>query len=165
MPKEKEFTRIIRENEGLIFKVTSIYTDNKLDQQDLYQEIVYQLWRSFDSFQGASKLSTWIYRVAMNTAITQGRKRKKRGEGHFPEHLVTLEADTSDRVFEERLEMLYVHINQLNKLEKGIILLFLEGLNYEEIADITGLSVSNVGTRLSRIKQKLKSQMSTDQIK
>ncbi len=165
MPKEAEFTHLIRENEGLIYKVTSIYTDNRLDQQDLYQEIVYQLWKSFDSFQGASKLSTWIYRVAMNTAITQGRKRKKRIDNYSLDHLVIRETDQSDLLFEERLTMLYAHIKQLNKLEKGIILLFLEGLNYEEIADITGLRVSNVGTRLSRIKQKLKSQMATNQIK
>jgi RNA polymerase sigma factor (sigma-70 family) len=159
MPKEEEFTRIIRENEALIFKVTSIYTNKSDDQQDLYQEIVYQLWKSFDTFQGASKRSTWIYRVAVNTAITQGRKRKKRAENLSLGHLVSREQDNRDVVFEERLEMLYAHIRQLNKLEKGIILLFLEGLSYEEIAVITGLTASNIGTRLSRIKKKLKSKM------
>lgn len=164
MPREEEFIRIIRENEGLIYKVTSIYTEHSDDQQDLYQEIVYQLWKSFDSFQGTSKRSTWIYRVAMNTAITQGRKKKKRLEDHSLELLVNREPDNSDLLFEERLRTMYAHIKRLNKLEKGIVLLFLEGLSYEEIAEITGLSISNIGTRLSRIKQKLKASISTQKV-
>jgi RNA polymerase sigma-70 factor (ECF subfamily) len=159
MPKEEEFTQVIRENEGLIFKVTSIYANNRDDQQDLYQEIVYQLWKSFDSFTGASKISTWIYRVAMNTAITH-RKKSNKSAGHLSlEHLVIRDSQHTDALFEERLQTLYDHIKKLNKLEKGIILLFLEGLAYEEIAEITGLTTTNIGTRLSRIKQKLKSQM------
>lgn len=157
MPKEAEFTQIIKDHEGLIFKITSIYAGDKTDQQDLYQEIVYQLWKSFDSFRKESRISTWIYRVAVNTAITQNKKAKKRSKEGNLAHIVHRE--TKDPLFEERLQELYRHIKTLNKLEKGIILLFLEGLPYEEIAEITGLSTTNVGTRLSRIKKKLKDQM------
>ena len=77
MNKENEFIRIIKENESIIFKITTIYTDNKEDQQDLYQDIVYQLWKSFDSFRNESKFSTWMYRIALNTALTRIKKKKK----------------------------------------------------------------------------------------
>ncbi len=159
MPKEEEFTQVIKENEGLIFKITSIYTENKDSQQDLYQEVVYQLWKSFKSFRKESKISTWIYRVAMNTAITARKKASRRVDHFSLDYLERKEDEVADPLFEERLKNLYSHIKKLDKLEKGIILLFLEGLSYDEIAEITGLSSSNVGTRLSRIKKKLKSQM------
>lgn len=159
MGKEEAFTRVIRENEGVIFKITTIYTNNGVDQKDLYQEIVYQLWKSFDSFRQESRIGTWLYRVALNTAITQTRRKKKRGDQVPIDQVVIQQTDYHDTLFEDRLKMLYAHIEQLNALEKGLILLYMEGKNYEEMAIITGLSASNVGTRLSRIRQKLKTQM------
>ena len=157
MGKEESFTRIIKDNEGVIFKITTIYTDNGQDQKDLYQEIVYQLWKSFDSFRNESKISTWMYRIALNTAIGQLKKSKKHSNKTGIDQVVLQQTENYDTEFENRLKMVYEQIHQLNILDKGLILLLLEGKKYEEISEITGLSESNVGTRISRIKQKLKS--------
>ena len=159
MSNTAEFTQLISENEGAIFKITSVYTDDRDSQKDLYQEIVLQLWKSFDAFKGTSKRSTWLYRVSLNTAISYLRKSKKHKVLVPIDQVVQEITETYDPVFEERLKALYAHIRQLNSLEKGIILLFLEDKNYEEISSITGLSVTNVATRLSRIKTKLKKQI------
>jgi len=159
MDKESEFVRIIKQYEGIIFKITTFYTDNKTDQQDLYQDIVYQLWKSFDSFRGEAKISTWMYRIALNTALTRVKKRKKQGFSVSIDKVILKQTENYDSEFEEQLRMLYAQIAQLNVLEKGIMLLLLEGKKYEEIAEITGLTSSNVGTRISRIKEKLKSRL------
>ncbi|MGB5204731.1 MAG: sigma-70 family RNA polymerase sigma factor, partial [Eudoraea sp.] len=136
-----------------------IYTENGQDQKDLYQEIVYQLWKSYDSFRNESKISTWMYRVALNTAIGQLKKRKKQSITTSIDQVVLRQTENYDTEFENRLKIVYEQIHQLNILEKGLILLLLEGKKYEEIAEITGLSETNVGTRISRIKQKLKSRI------
>lgn len=159
MDKESEFVQIIKKNEGVIFKITTFYTDNKVDQQDLYQDIVYQLWKSFDSFRGEAKISTWMYRIALNTALTRIKKRKKTGYSVSIDKVVLEQTESDNPEFEERLRLLYQQIGQLNVFEKGVMLLLLEGKKYDEIAEITGLSASNVGTRISRIKVKLKSQL------
>ncbi len=159
MSKEYEFTRIIKENEGVIFKITTIYTNNYEDQKDLYQEIVYQLWKSYDSFKGDSKISTWMYRVGLNTAITRLKKEKRRGNQIEIYDVIMRQTEQYDTEFEERLKKLYAHIHSLNELDKGLILLLLEGKKYDEIAVIIGLSPTNVGTKISRIKQKLKTQI------
>ena len=159
MDKESEFIKIIKQNEGVIFKITTFYTDNKVDQQDLYQDIVYQLWKSFDSFRGEAKISTWMYRIALNTALTRLNKRKRKGHAVSIDKVVLEQTESYNPEFEERLRMLYHQIGQLNVLEKGIMLLLLEGKKYDEIAEITGLTASNVGTRISRIKEKLRTQL------
>ncbi|NER15210.1 sigma-70 family RNA polymerase sigma factor [Leptobacterium flavescens] len=159
MSKEDEFAQVIKDNEGVIFKITTFYTNNEDDQKDLYQDIVYQLWKSYDKFRGEAKISTWMYRIALNTAITHLKKEKRKGNRVSIDKVVLKQTEYYDTTFEERLKALYAHIKKLNALEKGLILLLLEGKKYEEIAVITGLSASNVGTRLSRIKQKLKSQI------
>ena len=160
MGKEQDFTKMVRENEAIIFKITTMYTNNDQDQKDLYQDIVYQLWKSFESFRSESKLSTWMYRVAMNTAITRFKKSGKNDITVPIEKVVLRELDTDDEETEDRIKSLYKHINQLNLLEKGIMLLLLEGKKYEEISEITGLSLTNVGTKISRIKKKIKKQYS-----
>ncbi len=159
MSKELEFTRIIKDHQGVIFKITTVYTDNREDQEDLYQEIVYQLWKAYESFRGESKISIWMYRVALNTAITRLKKEKRRGNQIGIDKVIMRQTEQYDTGFEERLKILYSHIKRLNQLEKGLMLLLLEGKKYEEISSITGLSPSNVGTRISRIKQKLKTQI------
>ncbi len=156
MQDKTTFVSIIKEHEGIIYKITSVYTDTREDQKDLYQEIVYQLWKSFDSFKGNSKISTWIYRIALNTSITNLNKGKKKVQQvHLDFELLPV-VDQKDTLIEERLSLLHKTIKQLNVIEKGLILLFLEGKSYDEIAIITGFTSSNVGTRLSRIKKKLK---------
>jgi RNA polymerase sigma factor (sigma-70 family) len=159
MDIKEHFTKVIKANEGLIYKITTLYTDEKQDRKDLYQEIVYQLWKSFGSFQEQSKLSTWMYRVALNTAIFHFKQYKKRPETIPFELEMDRLTDESDKAEEDRIKLLYEQIQQLNLLEKGIILLFLEGKPHEEIAEIVGISTSYVGTKISRIKEKLKSQI------
>lgn len=159
MNKEKKFVNAIKEHEGIIYKITSIYSNSEESQKDLYQEIVYQLWKSFDSFKGKSKFSTWMYRIALNTSIAHINKGKKKiRQVPMDFQLLTI-AEEHDTLMAERLSTLYSHIKLLSALEKGLILLFLEGKSYEEIATITGFSKTNVGTRLGRIKNKLKSQI------
>ncbi|NHF59894.1 sigma-70 family RNA polymerase sigma factor [Flavobacteriaceae bacterium TP-CH-4] len=159
MPTEDDFVKLIQQNEGIIFKITTVYTDNADDQKDLYQDIVYQLWKSFDSFRREAKVSTWLYRVAMNTALTRLRKHKRKGISIPMDKVVLQQTERYNTEFEERLKLLYEHIGKLNILDKGLVLLLLEGKKYDEIAEISGLSPSNVGTRISRIKQKLRKQI------
>lgn len=159
MSKEEAFVQLIKQNEGVIFKITTMYTDNGSDQKDLYQDVVYQLWKSFDSFRSESKIGTWMYRVALNTALTRLKKSKRMGSKVPIDKVVMEQTENYDSEFEEKLRLMYAHIKQLNVLEKGLMLLLLEGKKYEEIAEITGLSPTNVGTRISRIKQKLKKQI------
>ncbi len=162
MSNTAEFTQLISENEGAIFKITSVYTDDRDSQKDLYQEIVLQLWKSFDAFKGASKRGTWLYRVALNTAISYLRKSKKHKVLVPMDQVVQHLTEVQDSDFEDRLKTLYAQIRELDSLEKGIILLYLEDKSYEEIAVITGLTVTNVATRLSRIKNKLKKQINPE---
>ncbi|WP_149303161.1 RNA polymerase sigma factor [Pareuzebyella sediminis] len=145
-----KFVAIIKENEGIIYKVTKIYTEQYADQQDLYQEIVYQLWKSFDSFNGKSKISTWIYKVALNTSLMHIKRKTKHPKP------ITIPEDT---LMDERIALLYKQIKKLNEGEKAIIFLYLEGKKHKEIAAITGFTTSNVGTQISRIKQKLKTEI------
>jgi RNA polymerase sigma factor (sigma-70 family) len=159
MKSKEDFVKIVLSNEGLIHKVAKLYTNNYSDEEDLFQEIVYQLWKSFGSFREESKITTWMYRIALNTAISQLNKHK-RGLQLIPINDDLLNyADVSDNLKEEQIAHLYKEIKALNPVEKGIILLYLEGKKYEEIAIITGFNASNIGTRLNRIKQKIKAQI------
>lgn len=159
MQDKKEFIQTIKDNEGVIFKISRAYTNDAEDQKDLYQEIVYQLWKSSSSFRGDSKVATWIYRVALNTSIAHLHKRKKKVNLGSFDFEYSNKFNGVDELMEERMNTLYAHIKELNVVDKGVIVLFLEGKSYEEIAIITGFSITNVGTRLSRIKQKLKTQI------
>lgn len=159
MDKKDRFISVIKKNEGLIYKVAALYTNSSQDREDLYQEIVFQFWKSFDSFKEQSQVSTWMYRVAMNTAIYNLKSNKKQ-VNTVPIELVTeRSAEEFDRSEEEKIKLLYEYIQTLNLLERGIILLYLEGKSHQEIAEIIGITISNVGTKVSRIKEKLKSKI------
>ncbi|MEG2856331.1 RNA polymerase sigma factor [Bacteroides sp.] len=158
---EQEFLSVIREYERVIYKVCYLYTTKNAPLGDLYQEVVLNIWKAYPKFRKECKVSTWIYRIALNTCISFIRKEK-----HTPE-LVTLtrEADwmTEDRdPLTEMLRELYRLINHLGQLDKSIILLYLEEKSYEEIGEITGLTVTNIATKLSRIKDKLKKMKKED---
>lgn len=161
MKEEQAFVELIKQNEGIIHKITRLYTDDNSSREDLYQEIVYQLWKGFKTFRGEALISTWLYRVALNTALLNLKKNKKRGRNVSLE-FVQLKEEAYDPVVEERLKVLYATIRKLGDVERGIIFLFLEGKKYQEIALITGLTSSNVGTRIARIKDKLRTQMVKD---
>jgi len=158
MQKEAAFTALIKEHEGMIFKISRIYCDTEENQKDLYQDIVFQLWKGFDSFKGKSKISTWMYRVGLNTAYSHLRKEKRKGHAVALDN-IDLTYEAHDPILEEQLDAMYAQIKQLNDLEKGIMLLLLEGKKYEEIAVITGLTRTTVGTRISRIKEKLRNKL------
>jgi len=158
--KKERFITAIKNNEGLIYKVASIYTNTIEDKNDLVQEIIYQLWRSFDTFDQKASISTWMYRVAMNVAIYHLKIAKRKVQTvPLDGRLLHLQDKYSDEL-EEKWQWLRTQLNKLNLLDKGIVMLYLEDKSYEEIAQIIGISTSNVGTRLSRIKEKLKTQAS-----
>lgn len=158
MAAEADFYQMIKDHEGIIYKITRAYCDTYEDQMDLYQEIVFQLWKGYDSFKGNSKRSTWMYRVALNTAYTYLRKEKRKGQKVSIEH-IKLHYEIKDTLLEDRLAKMYAQIRKLPEIERAIILLLLEGKKYDEIAQITGLTRSNVATRISRIKEKLRTQL------
>ena len=158
---EKDFLEVIRTYERVIYKVCYLYTTPNATLNDLYQEVVLNIWKAYPKFRNECKVSTWIYRIALNTCISFIRKEKR-----IPE-FVTLNPevngimDESDPIH-EMLKQLYHLINQLGQLDKSIILLYLEEKSYEEIGEITGLTVTNVATKLSRIKDKLKKMKKED---
>lgn len=162
MTVKQEFIKHVKEHEGIVYKVASIYADGKEDRQDLFQEIIYQLWRSYPTFKGHSKISTWMYRVALNTSITHLKKEKRKDQQVPLDPELLNRMEDRENLEEEQLAILHAHIKKLNLIEKGIILLYLEGKSYEEIAGITGFTQTNIGTRLSRIKQKLKDQITKE---
>lgn len=151
---EQEFTTLIQEYQHIIWKVCYIYAKDQDHLNDLYQETLINLWKAFPNFRHESKISTWIYRIALNSCISFFRRFSK-----FPRTIpIAPQWDTfsEDNGSTLLLQEIYQLINQLNPLEKALILLWLEEKNYPEIAEITGLTVSNVATKLSRIKEKLK---------
>ncbi len=153
--RKKEFTELIEFNQGIIHKITKIYGSNREEQNDLFQEIVYQLWKSYDSFQGNSKFSTWMYRVSLNTAITIFRK-KKITYINLDDVSFKIKTEEYDSEVEEQLKMLYAAIKKLNDIEKAIIFLYLESRSGKEIAETMGISEVNVRVKINRIKIKLK---------
>ena len=154
-----EFVKIVKDNKGIIYKITRIYTDTRDDQQDLYQEILYQLWKSFDTFKNNAKISTWIYRVALNTSLAYLHQKKRFSRRTDIQEIIVEVEDKEDNFLEDRIVQMYQMIKKLNEGERGLILLYLDGKSYEEISIITGFTLSNVGTRLNRIRQKLKDQV------
>lgn len=154
MADKEEFITIIQENKAVIYKICYIYSHSQEELADLYQEVVLNLWLSWPGFRKESKAITWIYRVGLNTCVSFVRKDKRR--------IKALPLKTDINLFDESnhefdaLQELYKMIDCLNKLEKTLILLWLEERSYEEIALITGLSRSNVAVKLLRIKEKLK---------
>jgi RNA polymerase sigma-70 factor (ECF subfamily) len=152
---KKEFTELIEENQGIIFKVSAMYCNDLTCRKDLVQEILLQLWRSFPSYNKTKKYTTWMYRIALNTAISQWRKDKSKKEVTTDKLPITLTDDDIINEKSERARMLNIAINKLNKAEKSIIILYMDDYPYDEISEIIGISVSNVGVKINRIKKKL----------
>jgi RNA polymerase sigma factor (sigma-70 family) len=151
---EKDFLKTINDYQKIISKVCRLYRDNEQDQEDLFQEIVYQLWKSYPGFKGESKISSWIYRIALNTAIVVYRKQRLTIKYYeeIPEHL----HPHSEKINSDNEEKLFNALRKLSDVDKSITSLYLDDFSYREISEITGISESNVGVRLNRIKNKLK---------
>lgn len=143
----------IIQNENIVHKICNIYAPSYEDRQDMKQEIVYQLWRSYNSFRGESKFQTWMYRVSLNTAIYYNKKKVPLTADLTN---VEIEDDEEWKELEEKLRQLYLAIRLLDQMDRAIIFLYLEKHSYEQIGEITGISTKNVSVRIVRIKEKLK---------
>ena len=156
--KDQEFTRLLKENKGIIYKVCNSYCADKGDRDDLAQEIIYNLWKSFDKFNTGFKFSTWMYRIALNVAISFYRQEKKyKNQKSISEELIVFENGSEPKnETENNLTLLQHFISELKEIDKAIILLYLDDKSHREIADITGFTETNVATKINRIKEKLK---------
>ena len=154
---EKHFEHLVKEHEPLLYKVCRIYANTEADRDDLFQEIVIQLWKAYPRFKGYAKFSTWLYRVAINTAITGLRKKQDFITSYEPESLPTnMSEESSSHLEEERLAQLYKAIAQLNQVEKAIVMLYMEDRSYEEMEEILGINQGNLRVKMSRIKEKIR---------
>lgn len=151
---EDDFTTLVQQNEGIIHKVINLYIDNKEDQKDLFQEILLQAWKSFSSFQAQSAFSTWLYRVALNTVFNFRKKQKTIAA--LPEKAAAIVKST---VEQQTHEQLYLEIKKLNPVDKALITLHLDGYKNMEIAEMLGMSKSNVGVKIHRIKNAIIQQL------
>ncbi len=157
--KEKEFAKLIKDNQGLIIKVSRLYTNSLEDEQDLFQEIVLQLWRSYDTFKGNSKISTWMYRVALNTAITIFRKKTKSPQTDELKdfhHEDFLEDDDEKQM---QITLLYKVVKMLPKVERAIVMMYLDDQPYREISETLGITEVNARVKMNRLKKTLKELM------
>ena len=155
--KEQAFIQLISAHQGLIHKVCNMYCDLEEDRYDLFQEIVLQLWRAYGSFRGDAKISTWMYRISLNTAISGFRKQKRRPKTEESLLQATeIPASMPDPDWDEKRRFLYKAIGQLSEVEKAIVMLHLEDHSYDEIAEIVGITRNYVGVKLNRIKDKLR---------
>ena len=156
--KQKDiFLDILEKNIGIIIKISRAYAKSAHDKEDLINDITLELWKSFGRFKGESRISTWIYRVAINTSMNFNRK-KKSDKLYFPSDLKQFENQNwiTEPPDSSHSEILYQCIDELNQLNKAIILLYLDGNSHDEISEITGISKTNTGTRISRIKEQIK---------
>lgn len=162
MAKDREFIRLIKENKGIIYKICNSYCADRDDRDDLAQEIIYNLWKSFDSFNDQFKFSTWMYRIALNVAISFYRQEKKiKNHNSISEGLIVFEDDSEAKnEVENNLRLLQDFINELKETDKAIILLYLDDKSHKEIAEITGFTETNIATKINRIKDKLRTNFS-----
>jgi len=154
--EEKKFISLINQHQGLIHKVCIMYENDPEVRNDLFQEIVFQLWKSFPTFRGEAKITTWMYRIALNTAISGFRKQTRNVK---TEDLKELHYNISDAWADDRdqeMQRLQFAIRQLSEIERAMIMMALEEVPYEEIADTIGITQNNVRVRMNRIREKLK---------
>lgn len=160
---QDQFLTFIEQNKGIIYKVANLYCKDAEDRKDLVQEIIVQLWKAFEQYNSHYKMSTWMYRISLNVAISFYRKETRR-QDKLP--IIESMLEIHDEVDEKETNILLLQqfINELKELDKALMLLYLEENSYKEMADILGISESNVATKISRIKEKLKIQFSKTNI-
>ncbi len=145
---------MVREHKSTIYTVCYMFSNDEDEVSDLFQETLINLWKGFESFRHESKLSTWIYRVAMNTCISADRKKRKQGNKVPLSMDINLYNDEDHET--KQVRQLHERIQRLDLIDRALVMMWLEGMNYDEIADVIGISVKNVGVKLVRIKEKLK---------
>lgn len=152
--KEQEFSRMVREHKSTIYTVCYMFSNDEDEVSDLFQETLINLWKGYESFRHESKLSTWIYRVAMNTCISADRKKRKQGTKVPLSMNIDLYNDEDHET--KQVRQLHERIQRLDLIDRALVMMWLEGMNYDEIADVIGIRVKNEGVKLVRIKEKLK---------
>ena len=156
---QDDFLQLIQTHQGLLHKVCSLYENNAADREDLFQEMVLQLWKSYNSFRGEAKISTWMYRIALNTALSSIRKNKRRIPVSYPEMIPYDASDEKpDRIQEEKIRFLYQAIARLTEVERALVMLYLEEKSYDEMEEIMGISSGALRVKMNRIKEKLRHQ-------
>ncbi|MGB3181746.1 MAG: RNA polymerase sigma factor [Cyclobacteriaceae bacterium] len=157
---QDRFVTVVECHRGIIYKVVHAYCHDHDDREDLAQEIIFQLWRSFEKYDSQYKLSTWMYRIALNVAISHHRKRTVRDRHHLPLDVGLLQvSEEPPPDLGEEVKLLRQYIRELNRVNKSLMLLYLDGNSYQEIAEVLDISITNVGTRLNRLKKQLKEQL------
>ncbi len=154
---EHQFVTNLERDQNIVHKICRIYTNDQASHNDLFQEITIQLWKAFPKFRGDSKFSTWMYRVALNTAITLYRK-KKRGiqtQDYDSVHF-RIKVDEYTDETEQQLSLMYNAVKELNDIDKALVFLYLENKNYKEISETMGISEVNARVKMNRVKTKLK---------
>lgn len=160
---QEEFIKHINDCTGIIYKICNLYTATATDKEDLFQEIVIQLWKAYPKFRGDSKFSTWLYRVALNTAISDLRKQKTKVDLSFPEFIPKDRADIKEDIEkEEKLKELYKAISQLNEIDRAVVMLYLDDYSYEEMESILGINQGTLRVKINRIKEKLRQLTKTE---
>ncbi len=155
------FHEIVKQHKGILYKVARAYCANEDDRQDLVQEMMVQIWQSLHRYNDRFKMSTWLYRISLNTAISFYRKNTARTHTHTRLNEQTVQIPVEEMSQDEmHLTLLETFISELKEIDKALMILYLEDKSHAEIADILGLSVSNVGTKTARIKEKLKARFS-----
>lgn len=162
--KQEAFVELITQNQGIIHKVCNLYCNNGEEREDLYQEIVLQSWKSIGSFKGEAKFTTWLYRVALNTAISALRKEKRKPSteriyGADDRSIEIADSSAEDAEKRAQIDQLFQAIGKLSKVDKALVMLYIDDLRYEEIGEILGISTNYVAVKMNRIKSKLKNMM------
>jgi RNA polymerase sigma factor (sigma-70 family) len=155
---DNQFSALLEEHKGIIYKIANSYCRNADDRKDLVQEIVLQLWKSQHRYDASFKLSTWVYRVALNVAISAYRRERKRSERIAPLEEILSEPAFETKQSDPRIETLHRIITQLDELNRALMILYLDDNSYREIASILGISETNVATKINRLKQRIKEQ-------
>ncbi len=159
---EDDFFALLEKHQNILHKICRIYTQTEEEHQDLFQEISIQLWQSYPRFKGKSKFTTWMYRVGINTAITLFRKQKRSIETlSINENQVVRYQEEYDDEKDQQLEWLFKQINDFSKIDKALVLLYLDNKKYDEIAETLGISPGNARVKMNRIKQKLSKMLKT----
>lgn len=154
---EHKFVKELEDNQNIVHKVCTLYTNDRDAHKDLFQEITIQLWKAYPKFRGEAKFSTWMYRVALNTAITLYRKSKKRIDTQDYESVIfKIKADEYDDTEEQQLKLMYKAVRQLGDIDKALVFMYLEDKNYTEISETLGITEVNARVKINRIKTKLR---------
>lgn len=163
---QERFIALLEEHRRLLYKVASAYTRDPADRADLIQEIAAELWRSFPRYRPELRFSTWAYRVALNVAISASRREARRARTHVTadESVLLVVGDEPDvPIDDDRIERLQRFIAELGEIDRALILLYLDDATHAEMADTLGLTITAVGTRIGRIKQRLRDRVATEQ--